>query len=104
MNRDDEAEPADRSAEVRHVRLVKVIDHRTARTIGIIDDGSGDGAEDTGFKLYLKAVAIIVVGIFLACFFTQVIDASTSMAFILLAAQAALLAYGVFEWVRHPRM
>jgi hypothetical protein len=104
MNRDDVAEPADRAGEVRHVRLVKVMDHRKARIIGIIDDGSGEGAEDPSFKLYLKIAAIIVSGIFLACFFTQLIGASTSVAFILLAAQAALLAYGVFEWFHNPRM
>jgi len=101
MNRNDVARPADRSGEVRHVRLVKVIDHRKGRTIEIVDDGSENGAEGTGFKLLLKMAAIIVSGILLAYFFTQLIGTSSAMAFILLAAQAALLAYGVFEWVRN---
>lgn len=104
MNQDDVAEPSDNTGEMRYVRPVKVMERQKARTIGIMDDWAGDGAEDTSFKLLLKIVAIIISGIFLAYFVTQLIGVSTSMVFILLTAQGALLAYGLYEWYRNPRM
>jgi hypothetical protein len=68
-----------------------------------MDDASRDVAEDTTLRLLVRIAAIITIVILLACLVTQMLGITPSLALVLLVAQAALLAYGVFEWVRTPR-
>jgi uncharacterized membrane protein YobD (UPF0266 family) len=98
MNQEDLAEPPVGAEEVNRVLRVKVPD---AQIVGIMTDG--DVAEDTSLTMLGNLVGIIGAGIVVAFLVTQVIDISSSLAVVLLVAYAALLSYGVFEWVRNPR-
>jgi predicted RND superfamily exporter protein len=103
MRQEESVNQGQREEEVGHVRLVRVLDSHEARTVGVIDNGAADGAAETSSRFLAKLVVPLVGVVLIAVLITQMRDVSTTLALVLLVAQAALVIFGVIVWLHKPR-
>jgi hypothetical protein len=103
MNQEEPVKHADQTDEVKHVRFIRVLDPREARTVGVIDNRARDGAADTNLKILAKTAIPIIGIILIAILITLLGNISTGSALALLITQVALVIIGITVWFHKPR-